>query len=74
MRTMFGFFCCDLAGATAQSIAAITNRGQALVLNLLFAMLNPFLLGCAVARRALFETLDYVLFSATTGPIFNSRL
>jgi len=73
MRTMFGFFCCDLVGATAQSIAAITNRGQALVLNLLFHDIESFLTRLRSPMGS-FETLDYVLFSATTGPIFNSRL
>jgi hypothetical protein len=38
MKTIFGFFSCALAGATAQSIAAAAKSDQAVVLNLRFTI------------------------------------
>src|SRR6476659_8185270 len=42
MKTIFGFFSCALAGATAQSIAVAANSDQAVVLNLRFFMRTVF--------------------------------
>src|SRR5262249_560908 len=39
MKTIFGFFSCALAGATAQSIAAAANSGPTVLLNLPFTIL-----------------------------------
>src|SRR5262249_331009 len=42
MKTIFGFFSCALAGATAKRIAAAAHSGQREALNLRFMILYPF--------------------------------